>query len=228
MILYGAIRRRIRQATRASIVLLATLALLGGAYAAAGLIGGAIPVNVGWHPPARGVPVYLESNGVHVSLVLPKVAAGVDWRGWAPGADLADPRYARYDHIAIGWGERTFFLGTPTWADVKLSTILAAALGSDATLLHVEHVPAPAPGDAVRVVMLRPEEYRRLAMNIRASAAPVRRTFRGYDANDVFYAGTGHYSAWHTCNAWAGAALARSGVRIGRWTPFPVTVLAWF
>ncbi len=217
-----------RRVARGLMLLLALVALIGGGYAGAGLIGGALPVNAGWRPPAQGVPVYVESNGIHVSLVLPKVAAGVDWRGWAPGADLADPRYARYDHVAIGWGERTFFLGTPTWADVRLPTILRAAIGSDATLLHVEHVPAPALGDRVRRVMLRPQEYRRLAMVIRASAAPVRRTFRGYGANDVFYAGTGHYSAWHTCNAWAGAALARSGVRIGRWTPFPVTVLSWF
>ena len=217
-----------RRVARGLMLLLALVALIGGGYAAAGLIGGALPVNAGWRPPAQGVPVYVESNGIHVSLVLPKVAAGVDWRGWASGADLADPRYARYDHVAIGWGERTFFLGTPTWADVRLSTILRAAVGSDATLLHVEHVPAPALGDRVRRVMLRPQEYRRLARVIRASAAPVRRTFRGYGANDVFYAGTGHYSAWYTCNTWAGAALARSGVRIGRWTPFPVTVLSWF
>lgn len=224
MILYAATRRM----GRGIVVVLAVLAVIVAGYAGAGLIGGAIPVNAGWRPPARGVPVYLESNGVHVSLVLPKVAAGVDWRGWAPGADLADPRYAAYDHIAIGWGERTFFLDTPTWAQVRLGTILHAAIGSDASLLHVEHVPAPTPGDRTRVVTLRPQEYRRLAMTIRASAAPVRRTFRGYGANDVFYAGTGHYSAWNTCNAWVGAALAQSGVRIGLWTPFPVTVLAWF
>ena len=224
MILYATIRRM----GRGLLVALAVLAVVVAGYAGAGMIGGAIPANAGWRPPTRGVPVYLESNGVHVSLVLPKVAAGIDWRDWAPGADLADPRYARYDHIAIGWGERTFFLDTPTWADVRLATILHAAIGSDATLLHVEYVPAPAPGDGIRVVTLRPEEYRRLATGIRASAAPVRRTFRGYGANDVFYAGTGHYSARHTCNAWVGATLANAGVRVGRWTPFPITVLSWF
>lgn len=224
MILYAAMRR----AGRGAVAVLAAVAAIGGGYAAAGLVGGAIPANAGWRPPADGVRVYLESNGVHVSLVLPKRAAGIDWRGWAPGADLADPRYARYDHIAIGWGERTFFLDTPTWADVRPATILAAAIGSDASLLHVEHVPAPAGGDGVRAVTLRPQEYRRLALQIRASAAPVRLSFRGYGANDVFYAGTGHYSAKQTCNAWVGDVLRRSGVRIGRWTPFPGTVLSWF
>ncbi|GAA0666806.1 uncharacterized protein (TIGR02117 family) [Sphingomonas insulae] len=204
------------------------LALLFGSYATAGLIGGAIPANAQWRPPAQGVRIYVESNGIHVGIVVPKVAGGVDWRGLAPGADLADPRYAGYDHLAIGWGERAFFLDTATWADLKLRTVLSAARGSDATLMHVEHVPAPHPGVDVRSVVLRPEEYRRLAGYIRASLADPRQRYRGYDANDAFYAARGHYDAMRTCNAWAGAALRHAGVRVGRWTPFPVTVLAWF
>lgn len=198
------------------------------AYGAAGMVGGAIPANADWHPAARGVRIYIVSNGVHVALVLPKVAAGIDWRGWAPGADLVDPRYANYDNLAIGWGERAFFLKTATWADVKLRTILHAAHGSDVTLMHVEHVPAPQPGDDVRSVVLRPEEYRRLAAYIRGSVAALRTRYPGYDANDVFYEAQGHYDAFRTCNAWVGDALRQAGVRIGRWTPFPVTVLAWF
>lgn len=207
-------------------VLLIVLALAG--YATAGLIGGAIPANAAWRAPTQGVAIYVESNGIHVGLVMPKVAAGVDWRGWTPGADLADPRYAGYDHLAIGWGERAFYLDTATWADLKPRTVLAAARGSDATLMHVEHVPEPSIGSDVRRVVLRPEEYRRLAAYIRGSFATGRGPHRGYGNNDVFYAARGHYSAIRTCNAWAGDALRNAGVRIGRWTPFPVTVLAWF
>jgi uncharacterized protein (TIGR02117 family) len=202
-------------------------AVLAG-YAIAGLVGGAIPAHASWRPPAQGVRVYIESNGIHVGLVVPKVAAGVDWRGLAPAADIADPRYAGYDHLAIGWGERAFYLETATWADLKLRTVLAAARGSDATLMHVEHVPAPRVGSDVRSVLLRPEEYRRLAAHIRASFAHQRTTYRGYGANDAFYTARGRYSAIRTCNAWAGDALRQAGVRVGRWTPFPVTVLAWF
>lgn len=208
--------------------LAALIVLLTAGYAAAGLVGGAIPAHAAWRPPAQGVRVYIESNGIHVGLVVPKVAAGVDWRDWAPGADLADPRYGGYDHLAIGWGEKAFYLETATWADLKLRTLLAAARGSDATLMHVEHVPAPRVGGGVRSVLLRPAEYRRLAAYLRAGVAPRRTRYRGYDANDVFYAARGHYSAARTCNAWAGDALRQAGVRVGRWTPFPVTVMAWF
>lgn len=207
---------------------LAGLALMLLLYAGAGLIGGALPANRAWRPPARGIPIYVESNGVHVGFVLPRQAAGVDWSGWAPARDLADPRYAAHDHVAIGWGEKAFYLETPSWADVKLATVLAAARGSDATLLHVEHIPRPATADDVRRVLLRPQEYRRLAAFIQASFRPGGGRYRGYGANDAFYEARGRYDGWRTCNAWAGDALRHAGVRVGRWTPFPGTVMAWF
>ncbi|MGN6269185.1 MAG: TIGR02117 family protein [Sphingomonas sp.] len=212
---------------------LTALLLLLLAYGAAGLIGGAIPANPGWRPPARGVTIYVESNGVHTDLVVPVAAAGIDWRDLARPEDIVDPRYAGYDHLAIGWGQAQFYLETPTWADVRPGTVLRAALGSDRTLVHVAHVPAPAVGREVRPIVLREAEYRRLAAFIRASFAPARRgerapVFRGYGVYDAFYSGSGRYDALMTCNAWTGAALRAAGVRVGRWTPFPVTVMGWF
>jgi len=210
-------------------LLLAAAILLAAGYAAAGLVGGAIPANAGWRPPPRGVTIYVESNGVHVGLILPKRAAGVDWRGAFPAGDLADPRYAGFDHVAVGWGERAFFLETPTWASVRPRTILAAAIGSDRTLLHVEHVPAPTRTDAdTRAIVLRPDEYRRLAAAVAATLAGGGPPVRGYARYDAFYPARGHYSAIRTCNAWTGATLRAAGVRVGAWTPFPVTVLGWF
>jgi len=203
------------------------------AYGAAGLVGGMIPANPNWHPPERGVTIYVETNGVHTDLIVPVVAAGVDWRDIARPGDIADPRYAAYDHLAIGWGEARFYLETPTWADVRPLPVLRAALGSDRTLVHVEHLPAPEPGPDVRPIVLREAEYRRLARFIRASfaaAAPGARPaiFPGYGAYDAFYSASGRYDAVMTCNEWTGAALRAAGVRVGAWTPFAVTVMGWF
>ena len=208
--------------------LLVGLVLLIVGYAAAGLVGGSIPRNAGWRAPEQGVTIWVESNGIHTGFVLPKLAAGVDWRPFAPAQDLADPRFGGHDHVTIGWGEHGFYLGTPTWADVRPTTILGAAIGSDRTLLHVEHLPRPAEGPDVRRIVLRPDEYRRLAAFIWASRAPGGRRWAGYGRYDVFYEARGRYDAIRTCNDWTGDALAAAGVRVGWWTPFPATVMGWF
>lgn len=206
---------------------LAALLLVLLIYVAAGLIGGAIPRNGGWRAPANGVVVYIEDNGIHTGLVVPKVAAGIDWRGVTPATDIADPRYAAFDHVAFSWGEQGFFLNTPTWADVRPSTIAAAAIGSDHTLIHVEHLPRPTTGSDVRAVTLSAADYRRLAAFIAASIVPKGERHRGYAHNDVFYQSNGRYDAFRTCNDWTGKALRTAGVRMGAWTPFPITVMWW-
>lgn len=213
--------------------LLLAIALVVFCYAAAGMVGGAVPANPQWRAATRGVRIYVETNGVHTDLIVPVSAAGIDWRDLARAEDIADPRYAAYDHLAFGWGERDFFLKTPHWRDVRPGTVLHAAIGSDRTLMHVEHLPAPPPGPQVRAIVLRPIEYRRLAAFIRESfaAAPSGgrpASLHGYGDYDAFYSGSGRYDALMTCNAWTGAALRHAGVRVGVWTPFPVTVMGWF
>lgn len=187
-----------------------------------------MPSNAAWAPPEEGITLYIESNGIHTGIVMPKVAAGVDWRPMFPAGDLRDPRYGAHDHVSIGWGERDFYLQTPTWADLKLSTIVAAAIGSDRTLLHVDHVPRPVADGAVRRLVVRPAEYRRLAAYVRASLVPDGERHHGYYRYDAFYEARGRYSALRTCNTWIGDALRFANVRVGAWTPLSYTVMWWF
>jgi len=205
----------------------AAVLAVAGAYVLAGLVLAMIPRNADWRAPAAGVTIWIEDNGVHTGIVMPKVAAGVDWRRDFPARDLPDPRYAGYDHVAVGWGERGFYLGTPTWSDIRLTTVLHAAIGSADTLLHVEHIPRPANVGQVRAVTLTAQQYRRLAARIRASRG-AGAAIAGYQRYDVFYPGTGRYDALHTCNAWTSDTLADAGVRVGWWTPFASGVMHGF
>ena len=220
--------KSIRRAGRAAAIAVAAIVAAALLYLGAGLIGGAIPSNRGWTLPAEGVTIWVETNGIHTGIVVPKVAAEVDWRPLLRPGDLRDPRYAGYGYAAIGWGERAFYLETQTWADVRLPTVARAALGSRRTLVHVEHLPRPREGADVRRVVLRPDEYRRLAAYLRASFAERPAHLPGYAAYDTFYTARGRYSAVATCNAWTGDALRHAGVRVGWWTPFPWSVMGWF
>lgn len=215
---------------RAAIVLLVLVAI-PLAYLLAGQVGGMVPANRDWVQAKRGVVIFVETNGIHTGITVPVAAAGVDWRDLVKPGHLADPRYAGA-FLSFGWGERKFYLDTPTWADVSASTIFRSAIGSDETLVHVDHLPPPIPGEHTRTLILSPAEYRRLADHIRASfrldAAGRAQPVKGYGPADIFYEGRGHYDAFTTCNSWTGNALRHAGVRIGAWTPFSWTVMRWF
>ena len=81
---------------------------------------------------------------------------------------------------------------------------------------------------SVRRLVVRPAEYRRLVAYIQASLVDGGERRHGYYAYDAFYAARGHYSALRTCNGWVGDALRFAGVRVGAWTPLPLTVMWWF
>jgi uncharacterized protein (TIGR02117 family) len=196
-------------------------------YLGAALVGSAVAANRDWKPPAQGVTIYVIDNGIHTDLVLPVSVEGVEWGDLIRPEHLADPGRAAASHLAFGWGDRDFYLNTPTWWDVNPIRIGRAFVGAGATVMHVSHIAAPQPGPNARAIVLRPEEYRRLAAFLRntfGEGPPV----RGYGAADAFYVARGGYSLFRTCNAWTGEALATAGVRVGKWTPFPSGVMQWF
>ncbi|RVT42389.1 TIGR02117 family protein [Sphingobium algorifonticola] len=201
--------------------------LIGPLLFALAVVGGSLmPANADAVPPDRGVTIYVNTNGVHTGIVMPTVHPLHDWRGRAPAADLPDPRRAG-PWVLIGWGDRDFFLNTPTWAEVDPRVVLRAALGNDDTLMHVDHLQRLWRGPDLRPVVLSADQYRALARAIEADFAGGT-AIPGYGPGDVFYPAHGRYSAIRTCNAWTGDRLRAVGIRIGYWTPLSWSVMRWF
>jgi uncharacterized protein (TIGR02117 family) len=220
----------LRRAGKALLKATGILLLAPFLYFVSALIGGLIPANPGWQPAASGVRVFVRTNGVHTWIMMPKVAAGIDWRPIALPEHIEDIRYAAGDHIAVGYGNRDFYLNTPTWGDLSLRTALAAAVGGGPSLVHVEHEHDPQPNEYQQPIMLSVAEYRRLASHIRASfelrggrSKPL--IGRGYGPADIFYEARGPYNAYRTCNEWTGEALRAAGVRTGAWTPLSQSIM---
>lgn len=201
------------------------------AYLLAALAGALIPANPGWRPPRQGISVFVLTNGVHTSIVLPAAAAGVDWRPLIRAEHLARPDLAG-DYLAIGWGQREFYLKTPTWADLRPGVAFRALFGRGGTLLHVEHLRQPPTGRDSRQILVTPDQYRRLTRYILNSfrrlpdgqAVPVRGRF----AIESYYEARVNYNLFRTSNEWTGAALRTAGIRVGIWTPFAQSVLMGF
>ena len=181
-------------------------------------IGSSIPRNGDWREPERGVEIMVETNGVHTALVLPLVTAERDWGRVFPPGDIARPDRP-YTHVSISWGERQVFLETPTWWDLKASTVLRIAGVGGEGLLHVAYYVRPAPAEDIRPLRLTRAEYRGLVAAIdRALPRDQRSRYEGYDPYAVFYDAPGRSTATNTCNQWTSDTLAAAGVKTGRRT----------
>ena len=219
-----------RAAAKVLLRVLLALLLLPILYFFGALVGGVIPAHASWKEAESGVTIFIRTNGVHTWIMVPTAAADIDWSPLAPKRHIRDPAQAG-NYLAIGFGNRDFYLNTPTWGDLSPRTALAAAFGRGPSLVHVEHEHEPRPDEYQRPIILRVQEYRRLAAHIRRSFAfdPAGRTIpllgRGYGPADIFYEGLGPYNAYRTCNEWTGEALRAAGVRTGLWTPLSESIM---
>ena len=208
--------------------LIAWPALALGLFFLAGWLGSSIPRNRDWREPPlddpAAVTIYVETNGVHTALVLPKYTALKDWSETFPVSDVGNPARP-YTHVSVSWGERRVFLETPTWADLSpLTALHIAGLGGEG-LFHVAHYVRPAAAADIRPLRLSAAQYIIIVRRIEAMLPPgtvgePRRHYPGYGAYDAFYDARGRYTPANTCNQWTSDTLAAAGVRTGVWTPF--------
>jgi uncharacterized protein (TIGR02117 family) len=177
--------------------------------------------------PEDGTAIYACDNGVHTDLVVPVSAPGADWRATF-GAEAFTGAVAGYDHIGVGWGSRDFYINTPTWADLDLTTAAKSVLW-DETVLHVEYRPRPTSAENCRQWRASPAAYGRIAEFIRESlrlsqGQPVQEA-SGYGDRDVFYVANGRYTIIETCNQWTARALRLADAPVAPWAPYSFLVL---
>ena len=104
-----------------------------------GVIGvvGLFPANRDFRAPDHGVKIYVFSGPVHTDLILPVESPSKDWRKAFPSEGFATSPDA-FSHVAIGWGDRGFYLETPTWAELKASNAVKAMLLPSQSVMHVD------------------------------------------------------------------------------------------
>ena len=176
------------------------------------------------------VEIFIRSNGVHTDFVLPVRNQHIAWDTFiAPSVCNAD---SSYNYIALGWGDKGFFLNTPTWADLTFSTAFVAASGLGESAMHVDYLKnAPKIGERGKRYMISAEQYELLIHYIKQSF-----TFRenkvmlidhaGYGARDKFFEANGRYSLFMTCNEWTGDGMQAADMEVGIWTPLEFGIMA--
>jgi len=177
-------------------------------------------------PVSDEITLYILTNGVHTDIVVPVRNAWMDWREVIPYTNtIAKDTLRRY--LALGWGDRGFYLETPTWADLTFSTAFKATTGLGRSAIHATFYRRMQEGDDCRKLTVSHEQYARLVAYIRNTLKTDSQGHALYiDANahynnhDAFYEANGRYNLFYTCNTWANNALKSCGQKACWWTPF--------
>lgn len=221
--------------TRKILLIPEILLLLLLSYVTYGLIGMLIPVNSNYEYQSDEYAFYVISNGVHTDICLPAHSEFMDWTQWISAKDFKGI-YSQPKYISIGWGDKGFYLDTPTWSDLKLSTAVNAVLLPSPTAMHVTYLQAePKSSNKVVKCSMNEQEYRALVAFVKSSfdlsdqGKNVRLIKdKGYTDWDNFYEAQGSYSGWRTCNSWTNEALKIAGVKTSYHALFESGIMRWF
>ncbi|MBB6237729.1 uncharacterized protein (TIGR02117 family) [Pedobacter sp. AK013] len=201
------------------------LILLIGIYFVTAFCASRITVNPNPTNP-KEIAIYIMTNGVHTDIVVPTVTAQIDWTKEISYQNTlaADSTYL---YLAMGWGDKKFYLETPEFSDLKLSNGLRAISGLSTSAMHTTYY-KNIPEDAnCKKIIISKAQYLQLIDYILNSFKKDKaghlinvKSKVHYDVGDAFYEARGSYSIFKTCNTWANGALKACGQRSCLWTIF--------
>ncbi len=172
------------------------------------------------------ITLYIKSNGVHTDIVVPVKTA---YKNWSNDFEYRNTRGAdsSYAWLGLGWGDKGFYLETPTWGDLTFRTAYRAALGLSSTAIHATYYQSMVENENCRSFTVSPRQYHLLiqyvehALQHHANGAVIPITTDAvYGNHDAFYEATGAYSMFHTCNTWTNNGLKACEQKAAWWTPF--------
>lgn len=173
----------------------------------------------------KEIPIYIYTNGVHTDIVMPVKNDLQDWGSKIPFSNIRSQQ-TDYSYIGIGWGDKGFYLDTPTWADLKFSTAFKAAFWLSESAMHCTYYKTMKEGSDCKMIMISRSQYTNLVRFIEDKFDRDQNgnfilipTDAVYSDHDAFYDAKGKYSFLYTCNTWSNDALKAAGQKAAFWTP---------
>lgn len=192
---------------------------------------GIIPANKDFTNAENGIEIYVGTNGVHTDLVLPVENEIIDWREKVPLKDFPEVDNS-FKYISMGWGDKGFYIQTPTWADLTASTAFNALFLASPAAMHITYRRnAPMNNELYVGLRISEKEYKKIVNFV----TPYFQTNQhgeiilipdaGYNIYDNFYEAHGKYHMVNTSNNWTNTCLKNAGIRAALWSPLDQPIL---
>lgn len=216
--------------------LLLYIAAVAGVWLACALLLPKIKREAEDRKEQKEVTIYVRTNGAHTDIVMPKnvnlpnSVVSFNWNNLVNDTLFHDVD-SSYKYVAVGWGDKGFYLNTPEWKDLRLSTAFKAAFGLGGTAMHVTYYRhMEADGESTKAIKISALCYQSLIAEITQSfdlqdGTPKLIPHPAYGAHDNYFEARGHYSLFKTCNTWTGNTLHKANITMGFWTPLQSGVM---
>ena len=154
--------------------------------------------------------IYLKSNGIHLDIILPSSCiSGLS----------KDSKY-----VAVGWGDKDFYLKTPSFKDLTVSIAFKALFLKSETLIHLTTY-NKVKNNWVEIAVTK-EQLIEISNQINEQFDVTNLSvIKGNYSNDFFYKAKGSYSCFFTCNSWVNSILKKANLKACIWTPFSFRVM---
>ncbi|MCZ4242974.1 TIGR02117 family protein [Pedobacter punctiformis] len=176
------------------------------------------------------IAIYIMTNGVHTDIVVPAKHLLMDWTKEIKYSNTQSAD-SSYHYLALGWGDKKFYLETPEFSDLKLNVALGAITGLNSSAMHATYYKNIVEDESCKKLMIDSVQYAALVGYISKSFDQDAnghfiniKTKANYDHADAFYEAVGSYSIFKTCNTWANSALKKCGQKSCLWTIFDTPI----
>ncbi len=174
--------------------------------------------------------IFIKSNGVHTDIVLPIKSDIINWSELFPFENTLS-KSTDFSYVGIGWGDKGFYLDTPTWSELKVSTALIAGTGLGNAALHITYYKDILEDDLTYSMEIDENQYKSIILSVKKSLQWLNEnpiyinTTAQYGQNDAFYEAIGSYSIFHTCNTWTNNVLKNANLLSSKWVAFDDGIL---
>ena len=208
----------LKKLTKYSLYLIASIFL----YALLSVLLSYITVNKNSVNPSDSETIYIHTNGVHLSVILPVKSMTTKLK-----EDLVLPK--KHNYAKFGWGDKNFYLNVPEWSNFKIQYALGALFLDNPTAIHVSTFKRRRknwiPVKINKEELGKMNTYIQNSFDISTNGKKITIPQSLYTDHDTFYEAQGTYSPAKTCNTWVNNGFKESGLKASFWTLFDFGLL---
>ena len=179
------------------------------------------------------IEIYVANSGIHSDIIVPVRHPIWNWQRYLSLAEIGLDAKENYNYLSFGWGDRDFYMQTPTLAEANPAVAARAVLMPTPATMHVigyreipQHLEVKCAGIS-RADYLKLQQFIWASFELGDSGQPTR-LGNGYYNSSGFYAATGDYSIFRHCNTWLAEGLRHADVNTPLWAWSPSAILFHF